>query len=124
MADQDSPLWEKLGMDHDLSPTWTLINMAKAIKIGLFILPQEQHTIERNKAFQMVNNRATYHRQSWIPDTPACKRAVLIPNEKAGNHPVPTIIDEHELYFNPSIISLMFTQDPERCTTWDVCQSV
>ena len=51
MANQDSPLWERLGMDHDLSPPWTLLNMAKALKFSLFIILPEQQIIERNKAF-------------------------------------------------------------------------
>ena len=51
MANQDSPLWERLGMDHDLSPPWTLLNMVKALKFGLFIIPPEQQIIEKNKAF-------------------------------------------------------------------------
>ena len=51
MANQDSPLWERLGMDHDLSLPWTSLNMVTALKFGLFIVPPEQHTIERNKAF-------------------------------------------------------------------------
>ena len=59
MANQDSPLWERLGMDHDPSPHWTSLNMVKALKFGLFIIPPEQQTLERNKAFQMVNNWAT-----------------------------------------------------------------
>ena len=28
MANQDSPLWERLGMDYDLSPPWTLTENA------------------------------------------------------------------------------------------------
>ena len=51
MANQDSPLWERLGMDHDFSPPWTLLNMVKALKFRLFIIPPEQCTIERSKAF-------------------------------------------------------------------------
>ena len=51
MANRDSPLWERLGMDHDLSAPGTLLNMVKALKFGLFIIRPEQHTIERNKAF-------------------------------------------------------------------------
>ena len=96
-------------MDHDLSPPWTLLNIAKALKFGLFIEPPEQHTIERNKAFQMVTNRITYQRQSWIPDAPEGGQAVFIPAARADNHLVPTIIEEHKLYFNPHIISLMYT---------------
>ena len=60
MANQDSPLWERLGVDHDVSPPWTLLNMAKAVKFRWFIIPPEQQTLEMNKTFQMVNNRATY----------------------------------------------------------------
>ena len=38
-------------MDHDLSPPCTLLNMANALKFGLFIIPCEQETIKRGKAF-------------------------------------------------------------------------
>ena len=69
----------------------------------------------------MVNNRATYQRQSWIPDAPAGNQEVFIPTARADNCLVPTIIEEHKLYFNPHIISLMFMQDLENCSTWDVC---
>ena len=69
----------------------------------------------------MMNNRATYQGWSWTPDAPAGKQAVFIPTERADNCPVPTIIEEHKLYFNPCIISLMFTWNPENCTPWDVC---
>ena len=51
MANQDSRLWERLGIDHHLSPPWTSLKIAKALKFGLFIEPPEQHTIERNIAF-------------------------------------------------------------------------
>ena len=51
MANQDSPLWERLGMDHDLSPPWTLLNVVKALKFGLLIIPAEQRTLKRNKAY-------------------------------------------------------------------------
>ena len=51
MANQDSPSWERLDVDHDLSPRWTSLNMAKALKFELFIILPEQHTIERNNAF-------------------------------------------------------------------------
>ena len=56
MANQDSPLWERLGMDHDLSPPWASLNIVKAIKSGLFTQPPAQHTIEKNVAHQMVND--------------------------------------------------------------------
>ena len=119
MANQDSPLWERLGMDHDLSPPWTSLNMVKALEFGLFIIPPEQQIIERNKPFEW----ATYQRQSWIPDAPTGKQAVFVPAARADNHLVPTIIEERKLYFNPCIISLMFMWDPENHTTWDVHQS-
>ena len=51
MANQDSPLWERLGMDHDLSPPWISLNMATALKFRLFTIPPEQQTLERNRAF-------------------------------------------------------------------------
>ena len=121
MANQDSPLWERLGMDHDLSPPWTSLNMVKALKFRLFIIPQEQGTIKSGKAFQMVNNRATDQRQSWIPEAPTGKQELFIPTASDDNHPVPAIIEENKLYFNPCIVSLMFTWDPDNHMTWDVC---
>ena len=72
----------------------------------------------------MVNNRATYQRQLWIPDTPAGKQMVFIPAARADTHLVPAIKEEHKLYFNLCIISFMFMWDPENHATWDVCQSV
>ena len=46
MANQDSPLWERLGMDNDVNPPWTSFNMVKALKLGLFIIPPEQRTLK------------------------------------------------------------------------------
>ena len=120
MANQESPLWERVGMDHDLSPPWTPLNMVKALKFGLLIIPPEQQTTERNKVFQMVTNRDTYQRQSWMPDAPAGDQAVFIPAARADSCLVPAIIEEHKLYFNLHINSLMSTWDPELCTTGDV----
>ena len=71
----------------------------------------------------MVNNRATYQRQSYIPEAPAGEQALFIPAASDNNCPVPAIIEEHKLYFNLHIISLMFTWDPDNSTTWDVCQA-
>ena len=68
--------------------------------------------------------RVTYQRHSLIPDAPAGKQAFIIPTARADNCPVPTIIEEHQLYFNLHIITLLFMQDPETHTTWDVHQSV
>ena len=60
MANQDPPLWERLGMDHDLSRPWTSLNLVKAIKSGLFTEPPAQCTIEKNVAFSMVKDGLTY----------------------------------------------------------------
>ena len=46
MANQDSPLRERLGMDYDLSPPWTSFNMEMALNLGLLIIPPEHCTIE------------------------------------------------------------------------------
>ena len=51
VANQDSPLWERVGMEDDLSPPLTSHNMVKALKFVLSVLPREQQTIEMNKAF-------------------------------------------------------------------------
>ena len=56
----------------------------------------------------MVNNRATYQRQSWIPEAPTGQQALFIPTASDDNFPVPAIIEEYKLYFNLHIISLMF----------------
>ena len=72
----------------------------------------------------MVNNTTTYKSQPWIPDAPTGEKAVFIPAARNDNCPVPTIIEEHKLYFNLHIISLMFRWDPEYHTTWDVCGTV
>ena len=69
----------------------------------------------------MVNIRATYQRQSWIPEAPAGEQVLFIPTASNDNHLVPVIIEEHKLYSNLCIISLMFTWDPDNHTTWDVC---
>ena len=87
-------------MDYDLSPPWTLLNMAMALNLGLLIIPQEERTIERGKAFLMVNNRTTNQRQSWIPEAPAGEQALFIPATSNDNHPVLAIVEEHKLYFD------------------------
>ena len=109
MANHDSPLWVRLDMDHNLSSPWTSLNFAKAIKSGLFLQPPAQCTIERNIAFQMVNDRLTFPEQSQIPDTPEGTQLVFIPTARVDSHAVTTIIEEHKLFFNPHIIALMFT---------------
>ena len=77
MANQDTPLWERLGMDYDLSPLWTSFNMVMALNLRLLIIPPKHSTIEEGKALLMVNNRATYQRQSWIPDAPSVSKWLL-----------------------------------------------
>ena len=106
MANQDSPLVERLGMEHYLTPPWMSHNAVKAIKLRVLIVPQEQKTTERGQPFLMVNNRATYQRQSWIPEAPAGVQVLFIPAASDDNHLVPAIIEEHKLYFNLCIIPL------------------
>ena len=108
-------------MDYDLSPPLTLFNMAMALNLGLLIIPPKHRTIKGGKAVLIVNNRATYRSQSWIPEVPAGKQALFIRTASNDNHLVPAIIEEHKLYFDLHIISLMFMWDPEDCITWDVC---
>ena len=107
-------------MDLYLTPLWMLLNVAKATKLGVLIAPQEQKTIKRGQPFLMVNNRATYQRQSWIPEAPTGEQALFITAASNGNCPVPPIIEEHKLNFNLLIISLMFTWDPDNHTTSDI----
>ena len=109
MANQDSPIWERLGRDHDISPPWASLNIMKAIKAGLFAQPLPQHTIEEKRAYLMVNNGLTFQEQSWVPDAQEGSQLVLIPATRADNHEVTAIIEEHKLFFNPHIIALMFT---------------
>ena len=106
MANQNSTLWERLGTDHDLSPPWTSLNIVKAIKSGLFLQPPAQRTIERNIAFQMVNDRLTFQEQSWIPNAPEDTQLVFIP-ARVDNCAVTAIIEEHKLFFNLCIVALM-----------------
>ena len=110
-------------VDHHLSPPWISLNMAKALNLGLLTIPQEGKIIGRGQPFLMVNNRATYQRQSCIPKHQMGKQALFIPTASDDNHLVPAIIEEHKLYFNLCIISLMFMQDPDNHTTWDICQA-
>ena len=72
----------------------------------------------------MVTNRITFQEQSWIPNTREGGQAVYIPTAGVNNCLVPPILKEHKLYFNPHIISLMFTREPQLHTTWDVHWSV
>ena len=72
----------------------------------------------------MVNDGRTYQEQSWVPDAPDGTQLVSIPTARADNCKVTTFIEEYKLFFSPHKIPLMFMQEPELCTSWDVCQSV
>ena len=72
----------------------------------------------------MVNDGLSCQEQSWIPVTPKGTQLVFIPTARADNYTVTTIIQEHKLLFNPCIIALMFMQEPQLHTTWDVHWSV
>ena len=116
------------GYEHDISPPWTLFNMVMALNIGMLILPCIHRTANRGKPTIMVNNRATYQQQSYSQATRERMQAVFIPVTYDKNHPVPDIVEEHRVYFNPHIISLMFTSGPtihltepiHQPDTWDV----
>ena len=120
MVHQSSRIWAKLGMDYELTPPWTSINMAQAINLGLLIAPDKERRVEQGQPFLMISNRATYQRKSWIPDAFAGKQVVFIPTSNDGTHPVPALIEEHKLYFNLCFIALMSMGDPEDHTVWDL----
>ena len=122
-ANQNSPIWVKLGMNHDLSPPWTWLNIAKAIKAGLLALLPPPHTTEGKRAYLMVNNGLTFQEQSWVPDAGEGTQLVLIPATRVDNQEVTTIIEEHKLFINRCIIVLMFTYESQLQYTWDVCFS-
>ena len=63
-------------MYHNLSPPWILLNIAKAIKAGLFAPPLPECTTEKKKANLMVYNGLTFQDQSWVPN--ACKGTQLV----------------------------------------------
>ena len=46
------------------------------------------------------------------------------PTARADNCKVATIIEEYKLFFNPHIVALVFTQEPQLHTTCDVHWSV
>ena len=111
MANQNSPIWERLGMDHDLSPPWTSLNIVKAIRAGLFALPPPPCTTERKKAYLMVNNGLTFQEPSWVPEAGKGTQLVLIPAARVKDQEVNTITEEHKLFFNLCIIALMSTYE-------------
>ena len=98
-------------MDHDISPPWTLLNITKAIKAGLFALPPPPCTMQVKRAYIMVNNRLIFQEQSWVPEAGEGTQLVLIPATRADNQEVTAIIEEHKLFFTPCIIALMFTHE-------------
>ena len=110
-------------MDHDLSPPWTLLNIVKAIK-SFFTQPPTQCTIGKNIAFQMVNDGLSYQEQSWVANAPKDTQLVFIPTVRVDNCKVAATIEEYKLFFNLCIIALMFMQEPQLHTTWDVWWSV
>ena len=55
--------------------------------------------------------------------TPTGEQVLFIPTASDDNHLVPAIIEEYKLYFNPCIISLMLTWNPDNHTTLDVHQA-
>ena len=121
MANQNSPVWERLGMDHDICSPWILLNIVKAIKAGLFELPPPPCTMQGKRAYLMVNNGLTFQEQSWVPEAGEGTQLVLIPAARADNQEVTTIIEEHKLLFTPCIIPLMFTCESQLQNIWDIC---
>ena len=109
-------------MDYDLSPPGTLFNMVMALNLGMLSIPPIHRTAEMGNAILMVNNRATYQRQSYIHDAPTGMQVVSIPTTNNKIHLVPAIVEDHKLYFNPHIISFMLIHDPQIYDTQDVCQ--
>ena len=107
-------------MDHDISPPWTSLNMVKTLKVGILIAPSAHRAVQKGKASLMVNNRANYQRQSYMSDAPIGMQAVFILASDDEDHPVPAINEEHKLYFNLHLISLMFTWNTAQYDTWDV----
>ena len=59
----------------------------------------------------MVNKGLTYQEQSWIPNAPQGTQLVFIPVTRADNHKVTTTIEEHKLFFDLCIISLMLHEN-------------
>ena len=111
-------------MDHHLDPPWTLLNIMKAIKSGLFAEQPVQCTIGKNITFQMVNDGLTYQEQSWDHNAPKGAQLVFIPTARADNHKITAISEAYKLFSNLCIIALMFIQEPQLHNTWDVCQLV
>ena len=70
------------------------------------------------------NGRLMYQEQSWVPNAPEGAQLVFIPTARVDSCKETTIIEEYKLFFNPCIIALMFMQEPQLCTSWDVQQSV
>ena len=105
-------------MDHDLSPPWTLLNITKAIKTGLFAQPSECIARKVSAAYQMVNNRLTFQEQSWVPSAWKGAQLVIVPTARVDNHMESTIIEEHKLFFNPWVIALMFAWESDLWNIW------
>ena len=96
-------------MDHDLSPLWTLFNIVKAIKAGLFVLPPPPCTTEGKRTYLIVNNKLTLQEQLWVLEPGEGAQLVHIPSARAENQEVTVMIKEHKLFFDLQIIVLMFS---------------
>ena len=98
-------------MDHDISPPWTLLNIVKAMKAGLFALPPPPCTTQGKRAYLMVNNGLTFQEQLWVPKACEGTQLVLIPAARVDNQEVTAIIKDHKLFFTPCIGALMFMHE-------------
>ena len=107
-------------MNYDLIPSWMSFNMVMALNIGLLIKLQVHRITQEGKTALKVN-KISYQRQSYLHGTPTGVQTVFIPASNDVNHQVPVIVEEHKLYFNLHIISLMFTWNSEKSHTWDIC---
>ena len=112
MTDQDSPIWERLGMEYDVSPPCILFNMAMALNIGMLQKPCIYRTARVGEPTIMLNNRDTYQQQSYMQAAPKGMQLIFIPVTYDKSCLVPNIVKEHKLYFNPCVISIMFTYGP------------
>ena len=83
--------------------------MVMALNIGLLQKPEICTTARAGKPTIMVNIRDTYQQQLYMQTTPEGMQAIFIPVTYDESHPVPNIVKEHKLYFNPCVISIMFT---------------
>ena len=91
-----------------------------ALHIGMLIRPEVHRRTQEGKTSLKVNNQISYQRQSYLQGAPTGMQAVFIPTSNNVDHLVPAIVEEHKLFINPHVIALMFTQNPDKSTTWDI----